>query len=377
VEKRARGQIRLHERRDGQVTYSLRVRAYGRREILTLGTDTDGWTYRKAERMLDRALAEIEVGVWRPPRSQAIGDADQTFHVFASRWWGARRAELRPTTQADYDWRLRKHLLPFFADFRVSDITVAVVDEYRNEKVVERERIRTLAEAGMPVRDKRGQRRVALSNESINKTLVLLANILDAAVEYELLPSNPARGKRRRLKAARPARRFLEADELGEVLAAAAELDRVARSDHRIGRRPMIAVMAKSGLRVSEVCQLRWRSVDLHHKRLVVEQAKTDASVREVDLSLDLLDELLAWRADSPPDGVDAFVFPTASGRARDKDSVRERVLAPVISRVNEIRVARGLPPLPKTSDGFASAVDGRGATALASSSWDRTLPSG
>jgi hypothetical protein len=75
----------MHERRDGQVTYSLRVRAYGRREILTLGTDTDGWTYRKAERMLDRVLAEIEVGVWRPPRSQAIGDAYQTCHVFASR----------------------------------------------------------------------------------------------------------------------------------------------------------------------------------------------------------------------------------------------------------------------------------------------------
>ena len=301
VEKRARGQIRMHERRDGQVTYSLRVRAYGRREILTLGTDTDGWTYRKAERMLDRVLAEIEVGVWRPPRSQAIGDAGQTFHEFASRWWGARRAELRPTTQADYEWRLRKHLLPFFADFRVSDITVALVDEYRNEKVVERERIRALAAAGMPLRDKRGQRRVALSNESINKTHVLLANVLDAAVEYELLPSNAARGKRRRLKAARPTRRFLEADELGEVLAAASEMDRAARSDRRIGRRPMIAVMAKSGLRVSEVCQLRWRSVDLHHKRLVVEQSKTDAGVREVDLSLDLLDELLAWRAESSP----------------------------------------------------------------------------
>jgi integrase len=179
---------------------------------------------------------------------------------------------------------------------------------------------------------------------------LLVANILDGAVEYELLPSNPARGKRRRLKAARPSRRFLEADELGEVLAAAAELDRAARSDRRIGRRPMIAVMAKSGLRVSEVCQLRWRSVDLHHKRLVVEQSKTDAGVRDVDLSLDLLDELLAWRAESSPAGVDAFVFPTASGRPRDKDSVRERVLAPVIARVNGTRADRCLPPLPKVT---------------------------
>lgn len=112
----------------------------------------------------------------------------------------------------------------------------------------------------------------------------------------------------------------------------------------------MIAVMAKSGLRVSEVCQLRWRSVDLHHKRLVIEQSTTDAGVREVDLSLDLLDELLAWRAESAPEGVDSFVFATASGRPRDKDSVRERVLAPVIKRVNEVRAARGLPSLPKVT---------------------------
>ena len=118
------------------------------------------------------------------------------------------------------------------------DITVALVDEYRNEKVIGRERIRTLADAGMPLRDKRGQRRVALSNESINKTLVLLANVLDAAVECELLPTNPARGKRRRLKTALPTRRFLEADELGEVLAAlrSSIVMRAAISGSAVGR---------------------------------------------------------------------------------------------------------------------------------------------
>ena len=42
------------------------------------------------------------------------------------------------------------------------------------------------------VRDERGQRRVVLSNESINKTLVRLANVLDTAVEHGLLASNPA-----------------------------------------------------------------------------------------------------------------------------------------------------------------------------------------
>lgn len=52
------------------------------------------------------------------------------------------------TTQADYEWRLRKHLLPFFADFRVSALTIALVDEYRSDKVIERERIKAAAAVG-------------------------------------------------------------------------------------------------------------------------------------------------------------------------------------------------------------------------------------
>jgi integrase len=96
------------------------------------------------------------------------------------------------------------------------------------------------------------------------------------------------------------------------------------------------------------VCTLRWRSVDTAHQRLLIEQAKTAAGVREVDLSLDLVDELDTWRAEGKPASVDEFVFATDSGRPRDKDSVRERVLVPVVNRVNETRRQRGIAPLPK-----------------------------
>ena len=112
----------------------------------------------------------------------------------------------------------------------------------------------------------------------------------------------------------------------------------------------MIAVMAKSGLRVSEMCRLRWRDVDIHHERLVVEDAKTDAGNREVDLSLDVMEELMTWRADRQAVEADGFVFPTASGRARDKENISRRVLVPVIKRTNELRTQRGLPPLPKVT---------------------------
>jgi len=347
MEKRARGEIRVRERVDGRLTYTIRFRVDGKRHSYSLGTDLDGWTYRKAERKLEDVLAQVRAGVWKPEaeeRREKVGDL--TFHGFASRWWVARKGELRPNTQLDYEWRLRKHLLPFFAEMLISEIDVDAVDRYREEKVIEREQVRRATAAGSPLLDKRGQRRVAMSNESINKTLVMLANVLDSPVERGGLKTNPARGKRRRLKAQRPARRVLEPDDLVELLAVAGQMDRHLRRDRQIGRRPMIAVMAKTGLRVTELCQLRWRAVDVHHERLIIEQAKTDAGVRQVDLTLDVIDEINSWRAERGPVELDGFVFATASGKPRNKDNVRT-VLSRVVARANEQRKARGQAALP------------------------------
>jgi hypothetical protein len=62
-----------------------------------------------------------------------------------------------------------------------------------------------------------------LSNGSINKTLKVLAQITDTAIEYGYAQTNPARGKRRRLKAPKPRRTWLEIDEARALLEAARE----------------------------------------------------------------------------------------------------------------------------------------------------------
>ncbi len=108
----------------------------------------------------------------------------------------------------------------------------------------------------------------------------------------------------------------------------------------------MIVVMAQAGLRVTELCQLRWRAVDVHHERLIVEQAKTDAGRRQVDLTLDVIEELNAWRAERGDVELDGFVFATASGRPRDRNNIRT-ILSRVVAKANERRAIRGLAPLP------------------------------
>jgi len=68
-----------------------------------------------------------------------------------------------------------------------------------------------------------------LSPASIRKLIETLAAILDDAIEDELIDRNPARGKRMRVHAAKPDRTFLEMDELAVLLDTAAAQDRQLR----------------------------------------------------------------------------------------------------------------------------------------------------
>jgi hypothetical protein len=118
-----------------------------------------------------------------------------TFHVFASEWWKRNEASLAENTQLDYRWRL-DHLLPFFHCYTLDAINVDAVDGYISAKLAE-----------------------GLSPRSVNMTLILLAAILESAVERELIDRN--RAKR----------------QAGEGTQAAALLSRERRPDRSATRR--------------------------------------------------------------------------------------------------------------------------------------------
>jgi len=120
---------------------------------------------------------------------------------------------------------------------------------------------------------------------SINKTITRLGQILEVAVEYELIDRNPAEGKRRRVKAPQPAPVWLDrAEHIAALLDAARELDREARADRQVPRRALLATLVFAGRRIGELCDLRWRDVDLSGGTITVRASKTDAGVRRVDM---------------------------------------------------------------------------------------------
>jgi integrase len=156
--------------------------------------------------------------------------------------------------------------LPCFAEHRLDAITVREVDHYKTAKLAEG----------------------VIGPSQINKTLKLLAMILDTAIEYELVDrANPARGRRRRVKAPKPQRTWVEAEQLIALLDAA-----------DVYLRPILATLAGGGLRVGEALALDWRDVNLATATLIVGRAKTDTgSYREVDLPVGVVEALSEWRA--------------------------------------------------------------------------------
>jgi len=190
----------------------------------------------------------------------------------------------------------------------------------------------------------------AISATSINKTIQRLGQILDVAVERELIDRNPARGKRRRLKQRKPPRTTLDrAEQIETLIAAARELDREARVDRRaVPRAALLSTLIFGGVRIGEALALRWRDVDLAAGRMRISDSKTDAGIRQVDLLPVLREELSILKAASPYPAKDDFVFPTATGASQNASNVRNRVLAMSVERANQRLEERGLAPLPE-----------------------------
>jgi integrase len=342
----ATGQVVERDGKRGR-TYALRFRAYGKREYLTLGTDAEGWSRARAEVELQNVLADVRRGLWQPPSAGPAPQppVDPTFHEFASDWYAAKEAEIRPNTGRSYRNDLTHHLLPFFARHRLSEITIAEVDRYRDGKV----------------------REGRLGARSINMTLALVAQILEVAVDYGHMDRNPAAGRRRRLKVTRPRPVHLDtAEHLAVLLEAASILDG-GNGSQTSGRRAAMATLLFAGLRAEEVGTLRWRDIDLANGRLHVRRAKTDAGVREVDLLPILRDELASHKVARAAIGPDTPVFVTSSGKPRDRHNLRLRVVTPLARKADELLAQRDLPPLPtglsphKLRHSFASLLVGLG----------------
>ncbi|MEA2298281.1 MAG: hypothetical protein QOF77_1217, partial [Solirubrobacteraceae bacterium] len=278
---------------------------------------------------------------------------------------------------------------------------------FKAHKLREAADLRTAIAAGADLRDRFGRRRRPLSASSIRKLIDVLAAVLDDAVEDEHIDRNPARGKRMRVRVPKPPRTFLEMDELVALVDAAthqegpfrpvgaagapsegtagrvaarlaaglrpseigAELGlakstvsyHVRRLDvtpagEYVGRRAVIEILARSGVRASELCDMRLRDIRLHDPdgaRFRIPDSKTEAGIREVQMSPDLVETFVEHldrlRRAGLPAGPDAYAVPNRCGGRMTRQRVGQ-IVREAAEQATRDFVARGLRPLPHTT---------------------------
>ena len=156
-----------------------------------------------------------------------------TFSEFCQKYLEYSAANHAQSTHYDYGNTIARDLIPQFGKMLLREITVQSIEDFK----------RSAAARCRPA--------------SVNKMLRYLKAILNKAVEWEYLDSNPCR----RIKPFRleeKTGRYLESQEIERVLAVAGSV------------RLIILAALHTGLRRSELFHLRWQDVDFEEKIITV-----------------------------------------------------------------------------------------------------------
>ena len=178
-----------------------------------------------------------------------------------------------------------KSLKAFFAERKLPDLTVHLIERYRDE---------------------RRQQKLRFSNKklkgaTVNRELEVLKCILDLAVQRKYIPENPAVAvKHFNELRERPVRRMLTVEEEQRIMEVAPPYLRVA----------IILLSQTGGRTYSEGFSLRWDQVDFENKVIRMDNnVKTAGSSEPVPLSELACGTLLAWRKEQGSSS--RFVFPS------------------------------------------------------------------
>ena len=282
----------------GRVAWRVRWREGGvqRSRDFTRKGDADAFDLKVRHLAQTAELGMLEAG------KQKLAD-------LAREWWMVHaEPNLARKTQVMYASLWDRYVLPRLGAMELRRLTPAVIESFQAEL-----------------------RREGVGDPTIIKTLTLLQGMLQRAVVWGRIPSNPvapikkpAQKRARSVKAIPPA--TVEAIRRSQ-------LSRRRRRDATL-----VSVLAYAGLRPGEALALRWG--DIGERTILVDRAvalgdvkgtKTGKS-RSVRLLAPLAADLAEWRlACGRPDD-DALVFPRKDGRVwteQDWRNWRQRVFAP------------------------------------------------
>lgn len=247
------------------------------------------------------------------------------FREYATEWietyQGNGKRGFTEETRAEYRRDLEKYAYPFFAGRTLSAINSKAINEW----------IRTLGKGG----DHK------LADATVKRVVSPVRSCLATAMADGEIRTNPAVGAIFPVTETKIREVGNDSDEKARALSRE-QLDTILRVVHP-GHRPMIRLLAATGLRWGEAAALRRGDLvlDGSHPRVEVRRAVTKAGrfkppkssygIREVPLPPSLVSELRKHLASLRPDGPDSLAFPSRAGTVLRYPNMLRRVLRPAV----------------------------------------------
>jgi integrase len=259
-----------------------------------------------------RDAEAFDAEIRRRRRTGEIATMDagkETLASFAEEWWRLYGVpNLAPKTLKVYADLWDRYVLPRLGGYPLRNLTPEVLARFRADLAA--------AEVGDP---------------TIRKLMSIVQGVLQRAVEWHRLTTNPARAVRKPVQ--KRSRRIDPPSPL-----AIERMRARLRADGRLRDATLVCVLAYAGLRPGEALALEWQHVG--ERRILVESSVALGDVKEtktrqtrsVRLLAPLATELAEWRlACGRPDG-SMLVFPRHKGghwADHDWRNWRKRVYAP------------------------------------------------
>jgi len=232
------------------------------------------------------------------------------FGQYAETWYQNNKIAWKPSSQRDIRSTLDRHLLPYFKDKPVTEISKPMMKEFRT----------SLAQL-----DGRRKGR-KMSNKRINNVMTVFRMIMNEAAEEHGFV-NPFMNFKQ-LKVVKPDIMPLS---LAEVFTF---LENVHEKHH-----DYYVVRFFTGMRTAEIDGLQWKYVDFASKKIQVRETwenrqgvspKTATSIRDIEMSIMVEEALLRQKAKT---GNGHLVFTTRSGRPLDHDDMARRIWYPTLKK--------------------------------------------
>lgn len=310
------------EKRTGYEVWVGQVRVDRKQHQKVLGrvrTSADGPGIGKTRREAERELQTVRVSLEEKAASDVVEEPRDRARLSVVGEEHCQkllsRKGVREPTVMDYRQMLAKHLVHFFGDVPLFEITVREVDAFIEHQL------------------QRGSKREegkGLMPQTVLTHVQLLGAIFNRAVRDGIVTANPvAAAEKPRPKAVEKDIRFLSVEEV-EALVRAVRNDKRGKVDAAT-----FVTAAMTGLRRGELIALRWRDIDWAARQVRVRRnrrrgqttdPKSERSKRSVPMSARVARELDRQFQRSRYRGDDDLVFAhPETGRHYDPDTLTDR----------------------------------------------------